>query len=249
MSIRKTIRRLFRGGSDSPKPTYAFDGLSTIHDSSFMHDPAFVAAYQRGVKAAGKDYHWYWRVHVGLWAARHASNVPGDFVECGVNRGFMSSAIMQLLDWDSLGKTFHLFDTFAGMDEALLTDDEKREGYGDRNRSHLDRGFYVKGVDSVRANFAEWKNVRLIEGTVPQTLDDAAIDQVAFLHLDMNCAAPEVAAAEHFWPLMSPGAVMLMDDYCYQGYEPQHKGLRAFAEARDVMILSAPTGQGVLLKP
>jgi hypothetical protein len=37
---------------------------------------------------------WHRRVHVGQWAAACAAKLDGDFVECGVNRGFLSSSIM-----------------------------------------------------------------------------------------------------------------------------------------------------------
>lgn len=83
---------------------YNQDGLTTIHNHDFMDSPAFQAAYERGVTAAGTDYNWHWRVHTGLRAAATASKPSGDFVDCGVNRGFLSSAIMQFLDWDRLGK-------------------------------------------------------------------------------------------------------------------------------------------------
>ena len=66
---------------------------------------AHATAYARGVIAVGSDYQWHWRVHVGLWAAFSASKLDGDFVECGVNRGFLSSAIMEDLD-GSIGKDF-----------------------------------------------------------------------------------------------------------------------------------------------
>ncbi|MFO1082638.1 MAG: hypothetical protein U1E23_18685 [Reyranellaceae bacterium] len=66
--------------------------------TSSWDDEVFKQAYARGVQAAGRDYRWQWRVHIGLWAARHAAHPPGDFVECGVNRGFLSSSIMQMLD-------------------------------------------------------------------------------------------------------------------------------------------------------
>jgi SAM-dependent methyltransferase len=93
---------------------YDQDGLRSIHNHEFMDDPVFQRAYERGTQAAGQDYQWHWRVHVGLWIAKRASLLDGDFVECGVNRGFLSSAIMSYLNWDSLGKQFYLLDTFKG---------------------------------------------------------------------------------------------------------------------------------------
>jgi hypothetical protein len=227
---------------------YDQDGLRSIHIHEFMREPAFCRAYERGCRAAS-DYKWHWRVHIGLWAAFTASKLPGDFVECGVNRGFLSSAIMELLDWDSLNKTFYLLDTFEGLDQEQVSEDELDQGAMEKSRSRLADGFYVRGVESVKANFAEWKNVRIIQGSVPGTLAAVPSPQVAYLHLDMNCAPPEVAALDHFWDRLVPGAVVLMDDYAFWHCEPQKHALDAFAREKNAMIASLPTGQGLLLKP
>ena len=106
----------------APEP-YSQDGLQSYHNHDFMLDPDFCKAYGRGVLACEQDYQWHWRVHIGLWAAYSASKLKGDFVECGVNRGFLSSAIMEYLDWDSLNRTFYLMDTFSGIDERHVSDD------------------------------------------------------------------------------------------------------------------------------
>lgn len=229
---------------------YDQDGLRSIHDHSFMQDPAFRDAYQRGVQAVGKDsYHWEWRVHVGLWAAAGARYLAGDFVECGVNYGFLSSAIMRYLDWNQLDKTFYLLDTFQGLDSRYLSEEAKRAGALDRNAEFLRSQHYVSNVAQVTANFAEWQRVRIIAGSVPETLSEVSAEQVAFLHLDMNCALPEVAALEFFWQRLAPGALVLMDDYCYQGFAEQKSAMDDFAARNRVAILSLPTGQGLLLKP
>jgi len=54
---------------------YNQEGLITIHNHDFMESPTFKAAYQRGMKAAGPDYRWHWRVHIGLWTAAMASKL------------------------------------------------------------------------------------------------------------------------------------------------------------------------------
>jgi hypothetical protein len=75
------------------------------------------------------------------------------------------------------------------------------------------------------------------------------IDKVAFISIDMNCVLPEVAAAEHFWDRMAPGAVMLLDDYGFVSYEEQKRGFDKFAADKGVEILALPTGQGIIIKP
>lgn len=229
---------------------YAQDGLVSVHNHDFMRDPKFETAYARGVQAAaGDDYQWHWRVHVGLWAAAHAIRVPGDFVECGVNRGCLASAIMKYLDWNSRERTFYLLDTFQGLDERYVSAMEKKRGTLALNAERLKGGEYVAGVESVRQNFSDWRNVQIVVGAIPETLEQVPSRSIAYLHLDMNCAPPEIAAANHFWDRLSPGAVLLLDDYAYLGYEPQKTAMDEFARARGVQILSLPTGQGLLIKP
>lgn len=233
----------------SDPSVYEQDGMRSIHNHDFMDDPSFRKAYERGVRAAGQDYRWHWRVHVGLWSAASAARLDGDFVECGVNRGFLSSAIMEYLDWDSLGKNFYLLDTFRGLDERFVSPEDRLSGAIEKNKSSLASGFYVQGIAEVRANFSEWKNVSLIEGTVPETLPQVRAQKIAFLHLDMNCSPPEVAAAQCFWDRLVPGAFVLLDDYAYRGYASQKVAMDRFAEAKGARVLSLPTGQGLLVKP
>jgi hypothetical protein len=256
MSIARALSRAVAAASYrvarlvAPR-VYAQDGLISVHNHDFMHDATFERAYARGVQAlAGHpDYRWHWRIHVGLWAAMSAARVPGDYVECGVNRGFLSSAIMQRLDWDTQGRTFWLLDTFAGLDERLVSPRERETGALARNRDELASGFYVSGAQSVIDNFSQWKRVRIVVGAIPGTLGEVEAERIAYLHLDMNCAAPEIAAIEHFWPRLSPGAVVLLDDYAYLGFDNQKAAMDAFAQSAGVPILSLPTGQGLLLKP
>ena len=230
---------------------YAQDGLATVHSHDFLLDPAFQAAYARGLEAVGtsQDYEWHWRIHVGLWAATLASKLPGDFIECGVNKGFLSSAVMRHLNWDRLGKTFYLLDTFKGVDPSLLSNDDLAAGALEKNATNLRSGFYVDGIDGVRKNFAEWRRVRIVQGSIPATLSDVHPEQIAYLHIDMNCALPEVAALTHFWDTLVPGAVVLLDDYAYFGFRAQKEAMDRFAGDHGVSICSLPTGQGLLFKP
>jgi len=228
---------------------YDSDGLHSVHNHDFMSDESFLKAYNRGIKSAeGVDYGWYWRIHIGLWAGRTASKIQGDYVECGVNVGFLSSAIMTDLNWNALDRHFYLLDTFSGLDPELVTDQERQDGIIEKNQKMIDDGFYVTSADSVRENFAEFHNVKIIEGAVPHTLGRVDTDRIAFLHIDMNCAPPEVAALEALWPRLTCGAVVLLDDYAYSGYLPQKEALDTLAAKLGMNIASLPTGQGLIIK-
>jgi hypothetical protein len=228
---------------------YAADGLFTVHNDHFRRDPAFRSAYQRGVQASnGVDPDIEWRVHVALWAAAGCLQVPGDFVECGVNTGFVSSAIMQRWNWASVAKRFYLIDTFAGPVTSQFSAAEIQSGRLGAAENALARGAYETDIARVRANFAEWPNAIVVQGAVPEILPSVNISKVAFFHLDLNCAYPERAALEYFWERLSPGAVVLLDDYAYRDFENQMAAVDELSGLLGFDVLSLPTGQGMIRK-
>jgi hypothetical protein len=228
---------------------YAQDGLFTLHNDDFRRDPVFQAAYRRALEAShGIDPRIEWRVHVALWVAGAALRAPGNFVECGVNAGFMSSAIMQRLNWNGTGRKFYLVDTFTGPVLEQYSAEEVALGRTKLARKNLAAGAYITDLERVRANFAEWPEAVVVEGTVPAVLKTFDAGQMAFLHLDMNCAYPERAALEYFWERLAPGAFVLLDDYSYGEYECQKDAIDDAARGLGAEVLSLPTGQGLIIR-
>ena len=229
--------------------SYTHDGLLTTHNDHFLDDPVFRAAYARGVQAGdGVDPGMEWRVHVALWTAGRAIRVPGDFVECGVNAGFVSSAIMQRVGWAGVEKCFYLIDTFTGPVLTQYSTAEIDQGRVRLAEDALAKGAYRTNLERVCTNYAEWPNVEIVQGVVPDVLSTLDIQKVAFLHIDMNCALPERAALEHFWNLLSPGAMVLLDDYVYFGNESITAAIDSAAASLGAEVLSLPTGQGLIIK-
>lgn len=228
---------------------YEFDGLHTVHKARFRDDPKFQAAWEGAFQATGcVDPGSSWRIHVGLWAASMAARVEGDFVECGVNAGFLSSAIVRYLDWNQLGKRFHLVDTFTGPVLSQYSEEEALRGRRAIAEQAFLKGAYVTNVETVRSNYRDWDGVIVVQGAVPEVLPSVTTDRVAFLHLDMNCALPEYEALRFFWEKLSAGGIVLLDDYAYFGYEAQGDALDFLARQFGTSILALPTGQGLILK-
>jgi hypothetical protein len=228
---------------------YEFDGLHTVHNARFFDDPRFQAAWQRGLEAsAGVSPGSAWRIHIGLWAASVASHVSGDFVECGVNAGFLSSAILRYLDWRKLGKKFYLVDTFEGPVLEQFSAVEIEGGLLRRVQQSIAAGAYVTDLERIHRNYQEWDRVVLVQGIVPDCCGAVGAEAIAFLHLDMNCAFPEVEALRFFWDRVSRGGIVLLDDYAYFGYDAQGNAMDEVARTLGAEILALPTGQGMIVK-
>ena len=220
-------------------PTFREDGLSTSHNCDFVRDPQFLRAHEAARKHdAGVSIRW--RMHVTQWAGFHAMQLGGDFVECGVNRGFLSASVMAYLDFKSLhDRKFFLFDTYSGLVEELVTEEDVA--------AH--RHAYKDCHDFVVDAFKRYPNVVIVKGVVPDSLRTVEIERVAYLSIDMNCVQPEIAAMEYFWPRLVAGGIVIIDDYGFSGHEAQKRAADRFAASVGARILSLPTGQGLLLKP
>ena len=231
---------------------YAHDGMKLYGKSlDFLSEPRFVNAYAAGMDTghhicrevgSNDDIHNEYRVYLCCWAAEHGSRLEGDFVECGVNTGITSVAICKYLDFNSLQKRFYLYDTYRGIPLEQANEWERVE------RQHENENFYEECFDLAKKNFAPWPGCTLVRGMIPDTLAAHDIPKVAYLHIDMNIAAPEVAAMEHFWPRLVPSAIVLFDDYGFAGYRPQKLALDRWASSQGVAIATLPTGQGMLVK-
>ena len=250
--LKSTIRRALAAAGFAVFRTrhrYLQDGLFTLHSDRFRRDPGFQEAYRRGLRASGNPgAEFEWRVHVALWAAAASLRVPGDFVECGVNAGLISSAILHRLRWNTLGRRFFLIDTFRGPVLEQYSPEEIGRGRVQVAKDALAAGAFVTDLDRVRANYAEWPNAIVVQGVVPEVLAALEIPRVAFLHIDMNCAYPERAALEFFWSRLPEGAMVLLDDYAYFGHDLQGEAMDAAARKLGAEILTLPTGQGLILR-
>lgn len=239
----KEIGWLLRGkGVVVRNPRYHEDGLTTRHNCDFIDEPRFRRAY-----AASEETGEFggarcrWRALVEVWAAVHGSRLEGDFVHCGVERGSFARIIIEYLRFEMLPKRFYLLDTFCGLVDEQISPAERALGMGDVE--------YDDCFEEVKATFAPFPNVEIVRGAVPDTLHRVPSESIAYVSIDMNCVLPEIAAAECFWPRMSSGAMMVLDDYGWKAHYEQKKAFDDFAARHGVMLLPLPTGQGLIVKP
>lgn len=222
---------------------YKTDGVITSNNCDFINDPRFSAAYK--VAAATNPWVGFnmpWRVYVVCALADMVKHLKGDFVECGVNTGAYSRAVIEYVNFSSLDKTFYLLDTYQGLVQGQVTKEEIKAGIG----SYF--GNYKDVYDEVVETFKPFP-AKVIRGAVPGTLEQVKSDQICYLSIDMNVVEPEIAAANFFWDKLVSGGVMILDDYGFPSHIVQKNAFDLFAKEKGVSILYIPTGQAIIFKP
>ncbi len=125
--------------------------------------------------------------------------VAGDVAELGVYRG----GVGKLMALACPGRTVHLFDTFEGIP-------------ADGHRTGLDGhapGEFAVNINEVRRYLSDCPNVVLHPGIFPATTRGLDILRFALVHLDADLYASIRAGLEWFWPRLSPGGAIVLDDF------------------------------------
>jgi O-methyltransferase len=220
---------------------YVSDGLATwMKILPFLDDPRFMALSELH-QALLPIPNWHWNLQTVLWAAQQVAAVPGDFVELGVFRGHTTLFVAEYLEFADAPRTWRLYDTFEGIPEDQLDPE-----WANKNKAVYEGTF---SFEEVRERFAGFPNIRVIQGRVPEVLHEDMPEQIAFLHMDLNNSAAEIAALDLLFDRIASGGVIVFDDYCWEVSRAQHDAEKAWFAARGLHILPLPTGQGVFVKP
>jgi len=226
-------------------PVLAGDNmLVAVRTMSFLQDKRFVRAVDERIAGMGSDLgggepNKVWRLHTYVWCCKNALALVGDLVECGVHMGLYSGVMLSLVDLVAVNKKIYMYDTFTGLDENYSNE---------RERKQTAEVYQIPDWEqTVRDSLAKWPHAIVVKGTVPDSLEDTAPDKVAFLHLDMNAAEAEVAALNFFEERLTPGAIILLDDFGRLEHVEIFLAMKAWFDDRYLPILELPTGQGLVV--
>jgi hypothetical protein len=221
-------------GGVNPAGSFAGDNLITWgRNLGFLGDDRFRDAVRRHCTQRTEQAA-IWRLHVLCWAAHQALRLDGDLVECGTYRGTSARVVADYVDLAQTGKAYWLYDAF----------DHSAEMPHHRLAEH--------GPDleaAVRTRFADLPGVRVVAGLIPASFERGLPERVCFLHLDLNNAPAELAALDALWDRITPGGVIVLDDFGWRAYRDQHEAETAWFRTRGVSVLELPTGQGLVIRP
>lgn len=137
-------------------------------------------------------------------------DVPGSVYECGVYWGGTAYLLATLAN----GRPVKLFDTFTGMPEVSEYDLHKKGDFADTD------------LDLVRSTFIAFPNVEIYAGFIPDTFPED--DVIAFAHVDVDIFQSVWDCCEYIVPRLSPGGVIVFDDYGFPSCPGAKKAVDEF---------------------
>ena len=219
------------------KPKYYEFGLLTSH--YLNTNPEIMSAIDAAKNSTGNNLYPLWKAVTYLYFVRYADKIPGDYVELGVGKGFNTCAALHYQSGNH-NRRYLLFDKF----DPCVVDQET--GLILKDKFNLEYGLNLEEVKNNLIRYSE--DIVFFKGHLPQSIDLNLIDNISFLHIDLNAAIPETASLKLLWQKISPGGIIILDDYAQEGRKNQFNAMNKLSKEMNFSILSLPTGQGLIIK-
>jgi O-methyltransferase len=171
-----------------------------------------------------------------------AYGVPGDVVEIGCNEGETSIFLQTILNYRKSDKKLHVYDSFQGM--CASTAEDKPNGFF--YMTDLVEGGLKTDPAVVVARFRErvLKQPTIHPGWVADTIPTELPEQIAFALIDVDFYQPILHSLIHVYQRLPPGAVVIVDDYGWEGTPGAKLALDEFLAGKPekVQLMSAADG-------
>lgn len=142
------------------------------------------------------------------------NNIPGDIVEIGVWKGgSMLSMILTYSITKYISRTFHMYDTFAGMTPSTSAD---------KDFNNVDASALIESnpfllckssLQEVQENIRRFIDIEPIYHIGDILLNTYYPSNIAVLRLDTDWYESTKFELDNFYKYVSPGGIVIIDDY------------------------------------
>ena len=143
-----------------------------------------------------------------------SSKIPGCIIECGVFKGASLIRFATFLKLLKSNKKIIAFDTFGKHTTTKISSDHKRRKI---LLSHGKEAISEKQLMNILKRKGLEKNIQLIKGditeTIPNYLKLNPKLKISLLNLDVDFYEPSMSILKNFYPKLSKGGILMLDDY------------------------------------
>ena len=180
------------------------------------------------------------------------TNIEGDIAECGCWNGNSTIGFSKIINLTKTkDKTFYVFDSFEGLSDFSTEDKTKKVTLKEEEKlkKHFSADF-----EKVKERLLPYKFVNIFKGWIPDIFQEANIqdNKFAFVHIDVDLFEPTYESVKYFFPKLSPGGVLICDDYGSEIFPGATLAIDQFLNSIDdkeiLSKTSGPAGGIIIIK-
>lgn len=213
----------------APNYRFKWPAMAWWNDETFN---AYLDAFE---ESGGLNTDRRWNLYQLL---RLVEGVDGDTAECGVYKGSSSYLICEVSTYAQRARREHfVFDSFEGLSAP-----DEIDGV------YWRQGDLTVAEETARANLIKFENVRFMTGWIPERFEEVANRSFAFVHIDVDLAQPTLDSFGFFYDRLSPGGVIVCDDYGCTTCPGVTAVIDGFLSKRPEKMLALSCGGGFMIK-
>lgn len=229
----------------APAPAAA-DVSQPVQPQIIARHPAFISMYEDGLTRSQMAEHPWRRprfFHM-TQMLRLTAGIPGATAEAGVFRGLGSYLMCRVRREETPtfdGSGHFMIDSFEGLPP----------GRDDDGPTAIVGRFNDTSVEHVRGALSEFPGATIVKGWIPGAFAELPEQTYRFVHVDVDLHDSTLDSLEYFYPRMSPGGIIVIDDYgpWPTGVWPGcAKAVRTFCDRTGVPHTALDTGNAVIVK-
>ena len=182
-----------------------------------------------------------------------AADIAGSFAECGCLAGHSAHLIAQTMQRCGQPRGLMIFDSFEGLSkpvaEDFATGPHHVDAWDMQARLKSGRARFACDLPTVMRNLHDYRFISYFPGWIPETFSQVDGDSFAFVNIDVDLYEPTRDSLEFFYPRLSPGGVIQIDDYNFMDWPGATKAVDEFlSRHRPSFFLNLPLGGAFLIK-
>lgn len=170
---------------------------------------------------------------------QHTRSLDGCMAECGCFEGASAYFIASELP-DTL---LMIFDSFEGV-----SDPETHDFVNEQGECIWKQGDLSSPEGKLRETLKQFENIEVYKGWIPDRFTEVEDKMFKLVHLDVDLYQPTIDCLSFFYPRMTSGGVVVMDDYGFLTCPGAYKAAEEYMKDKTEHIIHLPTGQGVIIK-
>ena len=135
-------------------------------------------------------------------------------VECGTWRGGMSAALIEVMGRE---RSYHFFDSFAGLPPAKAIDGEAARRWQENTNSPYNYNNCTASqeefIATINRTGIDHDKVHVYPGLFQNTVGTIDVGRIALLRLDGDWYDSTMCCLRAFFPRMADGGYVIIDDY------------------------------------
>jgi len=182
-----------------------------------------------------------------------ASKIQGAYVECGVWRGGSAMAYcLATLQKGLINRELYLYDTYQGYLSISKKDYEIQNGKSPTELFKRDENYLCSAdlndvKNGLQSTGYPIDMIHYIVGDVLETIPATIPSSIALLRLDTDYYDSTLHELENLFSLVSPGGVVIIDDYDYWNGSRQATDI-FFGRLEDKFLLTRMESGRILIK-